>query len=137
MAAVGINCFFSGSSAANIEVSDYVKDTGRHIASSRSPDQNGNSNAVLLATLGDRAMTALGSHTMKDYYRQIAVGVGNQISVTSMRLDNTDGVLRSLTEQREVIKASIYDQASLMMLYERMFQAGVLSIPLPKPKKQS
>lgn len=124
LAAVGINCFFSGSSAANIEVSDYVKDTGRHIASSRSPDQNGNSNAVLLATLGDRAMTALGSHTMKDYYRQIAVGVGNQISVTSMRLENTDGVLRSLTEQREVISGvDINDQASLMMLYERMFQA--------------
>lgn len=124
LAAVGMNSFFSGSTANSIDISDYVKNNARNIAVYRNPEQNGNSNAVLMAQLGDKAMTTLGSHTMKDYYRQIAVGLGNQISVVGMHYENTSGVLRSLSEQREVISGvDVNDQAALMMLYERMFQA--------------
>jgi flagellar hook-associated protein 1 FlgK len=119
-----MNCFFSGTTAISMDTTDYVKDSGRNIATSRSPEKTGNSNVVLLAKLGDQTQASLGSNTMKDYYRQIAVGLGNQISVVQMKYDNTDGVLRSLSEQREVISGvDINDQASLMMLFERMFQA--------------
>ena len=124
LAAVGLNCFFSGSTANTIDLSDYVRDAGRHIATSRNAEMNGNSNATLLAKLGNEAMAALGAYNMKDYYRNITVGLGNQISVTQMQYDNTEGVLRSLSEQREVVSGvDINDQASLMMVYERMFQA--------------
>jgi flagellar hook-associated protein 1 FlgK len=124
LAATGMNCFFSGTTAISMDTTDYVKDSGRNIATSRSPEKTGNSNVVLLAKLGDQTQASLGSNTMKDYYRQIAVGLGNQISVVQMKYDNTDGVLRSLSEQREVISGvDINDQASLMMLFERMFQA--------------
>lgn len=124
LAAVGLNCFFSGSDAASIDVSDYVKNASGKVASTRSIDKNGNSNAVLLAKLGDQAFDALGSLSIKDYYRQTVADLGNQISITEMQTENAQGVLRSLQQQREQISGvDINDQASLMMLYERMFQA--------------
>lgn len=124
LAAVGMNCFFSGTTANDIGLSDFISSSSRHIATSRSPLQNGSTNAALLAKLGDKALGALGSYTMKDYYRQIAVGLGNDISVTQMQYENTEGVLRGLSEQREVVSGvDINDQASLMMMFERMFQA--------------
>ncbi|HDS84160.1 MAG TPA: flagellar hook-associated protein FlgK [Phycisphaerales bacterium] len=124
LAAVGLNCFFSGTDANSMDVSDYVKNAGGRIAATRSPEKNGNDNAVLLAQIGDQPFESLGLLSIKDYYRQTAVGLGNQISITRMQYENADGVLRSLRQQREEISGvDINDQAGLMMLYERMFQA--------------
>ncbi len=124
LAAVGVNCFFSGADASSMAVSDYVSGSGGSIASARSTDKNGSGNAVMLARIADRQMADLGSMTIKDYYRQIAVGLGNRMSVTQMQHENTQGVMRSLHQQREEISGvDINDQAGLMMVYERMFQA--------------
>ena len=124
LAAAGMNVFFSGADAGSMDLSDYVKDSGRKIAVYRSAEQDNNGNAVLLAKLRDRTFKSLGSLSMKDYYRQTVIGLGNQISVTQMQYDNADGVLRSLTQQRDAVSGvDINDQASLMMVYERMFQA--------------
>lgn len=124
LSATGMNVFFSGSDAGSMDLSDYVKDSGRKIAVYRSAEQDNNGNAVQLAQLRDMTFESLGSLSMKDYYRQTVIGLGNQISVTQMQYDNADGVLRSLTQQRDAVSGvDINDQASLMMVYERMFQA--------------
>jgi flagellar hook-associated protein FlgK len=124
LAAAGMNVFFSGADAGSMDLSDYVKGSGRKIAVYRSAEQDNNGNAVLLAKLRDQTFKSLGSLSMKDYYRQTVIGLGNQISVTQMQYDNADGVLRSLMQQRDAVSGvDINDQASLMMVYERMFQA--------------
>lgn len=124
LAAVGINTFFSGSDAKSMDLSDYVESSGRNIAVSRSAEQSDNDNAVLISKLGDTEFEVLGSMSIKDYYSQTVVDLGNQISVTQMQYDNAEGVLNSLTQQRDTVSGvDINDQASLMMVYERMFQA--------------
>jgi flagellar hook-associated protein 1 FlgK len=124
LAAAGMNVFFSGVDSGSMDLSDNVKNSGRKIAVYRSPDQDNNGNAVLLAKLRDQTFASLGSLSMKDYYRQTVIGLGNDISVTQMQYENADGVLRSLTQQRDAVSGvDINDQASLMMVYERMFQA--------------
>jgi len=124
LAAVGINTFFSGSDANSINLSDYIRDAGYRIASARSYEKTDNANAIAMARVGEKAIEAMGSMTVKDYYRQTAVGLGNLISVSQMQYDNASGVMQSLTQQRDAASGvDINDQASLMMVYERMFQA--------------
>ncbi len=124
LAAVGINTFFSGTDASSINVSDYIQGSSRRIASSRNYEKSDNLNALQLARLAETALPELGAMTLKEYYRQTAIDLGNQISVTQMQSENADGVLRALTQQREVVSGvDINEQASLMMIYERLFQA--------------
>jgi flagellar hook-associated protein 1 FlgK len=124
LAAVGINCFFSGIDATSIGVCSDVAGSGSLIAVSRSVEMTDNRNAVLMGDLGDLAMSSLDGLSLKEYYRGLATDVGNQISVMQMRHDNTEGVLRNLSNQRDSASGvDINEEATKMLVYERMFQA--------------
>ena len=124
LAAVGINCFFSGTDAGSMELSSRISNNSSLIAASRSFSMNDNRNALLMAQLGDTAMTALGGFTPKEYYRNLTSDIGNDISSKQISLENTEGVLRSLRNQRdETSGVDINEEATKMLVYERMFQA--------------
>ncbi|MHC4960703.1 MAG: flagellar hook-associated protein FlgK [Planctomycetota bacterium] len=124
LAAVGINSFFSGTDADSIGVSDFVRNNGSNIAVSRTVEMTDNLNATAIADLGDSAQDALGKLSPKQFYRKLVVDLGNEVSIAEMRHSNAQSIHRSLEQQRDEISGvDINDQASLMMLYERMFQA--------------
>ncbi len=124
LAAVGINSFFSGTDADSIAVSDFVKDNGSNIAVSRTVEMTDNLNAAAISALGDSAQDALGKLSPKQFYRKLVIDLGNEVSVTEMQHSNIQSIHRSLEQQRDEISGvDINEQASLMMLYERMFQA--------------
>ncbi|OQY07129.1 MAG: flagellar hook-associated protein FlgK [Planctomycetales bacterium 4572_13] len=124
LAAVGINSFFSGTDADSIAVSDFVRDNGSNIAVSKTVEMTDNLNAGAIAALGDSAQDALGKLSPKEFYRKLVIDLGNEVSVTEMQHNNAQSIHRSLEQQRDEISGvDINDQASLMMLYERMFQA--------------
>jgi flagellar hook-associated protein 1 len=123
LTATGINCFFSGVDAGSIAVSDHVKESGGNIAVSRSVEKSDSANALALAAIGDTEFSGLSNLSPKSYYRNLATDVGNQISVTKARQENTEGVWRNLSEQRsQVSGVDMNDEAAKMLLYERMFQ---------------
>jgi flagellar hook-associated protein FlgK len=107
LAAAGINCFFSGNEANSIAVSEFVADNGHNLAVSRSVEMTDNANAVAMGKLGDVGMAALTGLSSKEYYRQLTVGLGNQISITQMQYDNSDGIIQSLSKQREEVRPGI------------------------------
>ncbi|RKY06488.1 MAG: flagellar hook-associated protein FlgK, partial [Planctomycetota bacterium] len=124
LAAVGINSFFSGTDADSIAVSDFVRDDGSNIAVSKTVEMTDNLNAGAIAALGDSAQDALGKLSPKEFYRKLVIDLGNEVSVTEMQHNNAQSIHRALEQQRDEISGvDINDQASLMMLYERMFQA--------------
>jgi flagellar hook-associated protein 1 FlgK len=127
LAAAGINCFFSGTTSASIAVTDYVGNSVNgvdRIAVSRSVGMDDNANILEMAKLADTGMSALGGLGPKKYYRNIATDIGRQISVAQMRQDSTSGTWRSLSQQRDEISGiDMNDEASKMLVFERMFQA--------------
>lgn len=124
LASVGINCFFSGNSASSFALGADIAQSTRNIAVSGNPAQGDNANALAIAQLGKTAADSLGGLTAKDYYRNLTVDVGNQISFTQLQYDNSQGIHKSLSEQRDQVSGvDINDQAMQMMIYERMFQA--------------
>jgi len=126
-AAVGINCFFSGTTSTSIAVTDYVGNSVNgvdRIAVSRSVGMDDNANILEMAKLTDTDMSALGGLGPKKYYRDIATDIGRQISVAQMRRDSAAGIWRSLSQQRdETSGVDMNDEASKMLVFERMFQA--------------
>jgi flagellar hook-associated protein FlgK len=124
LAAAGINCFFSGTDASSVALNENIVQSGQNIAVSRSADQVDNANVAVLAQLGQTAITSLGGLTTTDYYRNLTVDVGNQLSFMQLQYDNSQGIYKNLEDQRnEVSGVDINDQAMQMMVYERMFQA--------------
>jgi len=124
LATVGINSFFSGTDADSIAVSDFVRDNGSNIAVSKTVEMTDNLNAAAIAALGDLTQDVLGQLSPKEFYRKLVVDLGNEASVTEMQHNNAQSIYRSLEQQRDEISGvDVNEQASLMMLYERMFQA--------------
>lgn len=124
LASVGINCFFSGNDASSFTLNGDIVQSTRNIATSRSANQSDNANAVAIAHLRQVGFDDLDGLTTKDYYRNLTVDVGNQISFTQLQYDNSQGIYRSLEGQRDQVSGvDVNDQAMQMMIYERMFQA--------------
>ena len=123
LAAVGLNCFFSGTNATSIAISDYAATSGSRIAVSRSVEMSDSSNILAMAKLGDTADSNLTALTPKAYYRGLATDIGNHISVAKIRGENANGVWMNLNRQRdEVSGVDMNDEAAKMLLFERMFQ---------------
>ena len=88
LAAVGINTFFSGDSAANMAVRSEISATPGRIATSLGPEMTDNSNAMRMAGVKDEAVSSLSSLTCGEFYRQLVVDIGQQLSVKQIRQDN-------------------------------------------------
>jgi flagellar hook-associated protein 1 FlgK len=127
LAATGINCFFSGTTSTSIAVTDYVSNSVNgvdRIAVSRSVGMDDNANVLEMAELADTGMSVLGGLGPKKYYREIATDIGRQISVSQMQQNSSTGIWRSLSQQRDEISGiDMNDEASKMLVFERMFQA--------------
>jgi flagellar hook-associated protein 1 FlgK len=127
LAATGVNCFFSGTTSISIAVTDYVSNSvngADRIAVSGSVGLDDNVNVLAMAKLGDSSIIDLGGLTLKQYYRDIATDIGEQISLAQVRQDTASGIWRSLTKQRdETSGVDMNDEAAKMLLFERMFQA--------------
>ena len=124
LAAVGLNTFFSGNSAMNIAVSSEISDTPGRIATALGADMTDNANALRMAAAKDQAVSNLNSLTIPEFYRRLATGIGQLISVRQMRQDNTEVVVQNLNNQQsELSGVDINDEAARMLLFEQMFRA--------------
>jgi flagellar hook-associated protein 1 len=124
LAAAGLNCFFSGTDASSIAVSDDITGSAQRIAVSRGFDKSDNANALAIARLASTSLDALGGASTSEYYRNLSTDVGTKITFTQTQYDNAEAIQRGLAAQRDEISGvDINDQAMKMMIFERMFQA--------------
>jgi flagellar hook-associated protein 1 FlgK len=124
LAAVGMNTFFSGNSAANIAVCSDILDSPDRVAASLGPDMFDNTNVNRMAALKDQAPGDLDSLTPDEFYRRMVTDIGQKLSIKKMRQDNIEGLLKGLNEQQgELSGVNINDEAAKMMVFEQMFQA--------------
>ncbi len=131
LTSVGINTFFSGSSASNIAIcQDVIADPGR-VATAMSDTMTDNRNIVRLGNIADQQIAALGNLTPSDHYRMLAAGIGRDVSVRFAKKTALQIVSNQLANQRDTISGvDINAEAAKMLLFEQMFQAmaKVLSV---------
>ena len=124
LAAVGINTFFSGSSATDIAVcSDLINTPGR-VATALGADLTDNNNALRLAGARDQAISSLNMMTPGEFYRRLIADIGQQISIKQLQHDNLQIMVQNLAnKQSEISGVDINDEAAQILIFEQMFQA--------------
>jgi flagellar hook-associated protein 1 FlgK len=123
LAAVGINTFFSGSSALNIAVCSDIAATPGRVASALGADMTDNANALRMAGLRDQTVTSLNSMTPGEFYRQMVTDIGQQLFVKQARKDNIESMVHNLgNQQSEISGVNINDEAARMLVFEQMFK---------------
>ena len=123
LAAVGINTFFSGSSALNIAVCSDIAATPGRVASALSADMTDNANALRMEGLRDKALTSLNSMTPGEFYRQMVTDIGQQLFVKQARKANIESMVQNLADQQgEISGVNINDEAAKMLIFEQMFK---------------
>ncbi len=124
LAAVGLNTFFSGSSATDITVDTAIINSPGRIATAIGADTTDNINALRLANLRYQAASSLNSYTFEEYYHRLIADIGQQISVKQLRQDNIEAILQNLANrQSDISGVNINDEAAQMLIFEQMFQA--------------
>lgn len=124
LAAAGINTFFSGSTATDIEVRSDIINSPALIATALGSETTDNTNAMRMAGLKDQALSSLNDMTPGEFYNKLVTNTGQLLSVKQMRHDNMEIILQNLNNQQgEVSGVNINDEAAQMLIYEQMFQA--------------
>jgi len=124
LATAGINTFFSGSNASNIEVCSDISAAPGRIATALGQDINDNNNALRMADLRNQAVTDLDSMTPDEYYRRLITDIGLQVSVRQSRQKNVEVMVQNLANQQsEISGVNINDEAARMLIFEQMFKA--------------
>lgn len=122
--ATGLNTFFSGSDCLDISVNSAIISDPSRIATSLGSDFSDNINIARMAGVQNKAVTALGSMTVGNFYRKMVVDFGQQLSVKQMQRENTEVMVQNLmTQQGQISGVDINAEAALMLTYEQMFQA--------------
>jgi len=124
LVAVGINTFFSGSSAANMAVCADISANPGRIATSLGLDMTDNNNALRLAELKDEAVSGLGEMTPGQFYRRLVTDIGQQLYVKQIQQNNVEEIVHNLSSQQsEISSVDINDEAAQILIFEQMFQA--------------
>jgi flagellar hook-associated protein 1 FlgK len=125
LAAVGLNTFFTGNSAENMQLNSSIAESPSKIASFLTDDTTDNTNVLRFSRMQDTRSAALGDTTISGYYQQLVTNVGADVSLKQSRVDNIDAVTKNLKAQREETSGvDINDEAAKMLVFERMFEAS-------------
>lgn len=125
LAALGMNTFFSGSSAADIAVRpEMVADPGLLAAATVNVVGDGN-NAGRLSGLLNESTSALGGVSILDFYNRIANGVATDGSAARNDVEASEAVAVALSEQRQAVSGVSLDEEAIDLLkFERAFQGA-------------
>ncbi len=124
LSSVGINTFFSGSSASDIAVCSEIANSPSRVATALGSDMTDNANVVKMAGLQDVSISGLNSSTPGAFYRQLITDLGQTISSKQMQQDNIEAILHSLGSRREEISGvDVNEEAANMLAVQQMYQA--------------
>ncbi len=124
LAAAGMNTFFVGNSAMNMNVRATLKEDSSQLAFARGMSGDDNTNVLKMSKIGQADSEALGGISIHEFYRRIAVGIGQDVEIRQARHKSIEQVTLQLSNQRDEISGvDINEEAAKLMMFEQMFQA--------------
>jgi flagellar hook-associated protein 1 len=133
LAALGINTFFTGSTAADLNVNAVVKADPAKFAASQGGLGADTANAVQLAAFPDQAIPSRNGSSISTIYNQMVGQVTQQSSQAKAAAEGAQNFEQALRGQETAISGvSIDEEAIQMITYQKSYQAaaryiGVLS----------
>ncbi len=123
LAALGINTFFSGSTAQSMGVVSDIEENESLIAAGSSSSIGDNSNAIRLLGLDSQLIVA--GSTFGDHITETVTRVGLELESTDRNVDAEDGVFNALaTLKLETVGVSIDEELARLLGLEQLFNAS-------------
>lgn len=120
LAALGLNTFFRGESAASISIDATILQESSRFAVGRSGDNADTSNVIRIAGL--RESTSLVSNqTLSEYIHEMHVEIGFQVSTDTAVRESVQSLQTQLQDQRDSVSAVDLNEE---MVYLQQFQKG-------------
>ena len=124
LAAFGVNTFFKGSGADDIQVKSELKDQPSLLAVSLDGVGKGAANALKLADAFESATDQLGGQTIREIYNNIVVDTTQEVSSQKTATEGLRNFYQTLEAKHlGTSGVSLDEEAIRMMLYQRSFQA--------------
>ncbi|MEZ0264135.1 MAG: flagellar hook-associated protein FlgK [Phycisphaerae bacterium] len=125
LAALGVNNFFTGSSALDISVSQTLKASPTLLAASKNGNKGDNQTALAIAALESGRLAGLGGVSLKESYQGMVNGVSVAAATAKNNAEATRAVKETLETQRESLSGvSLDEEAVNLMRQQRAFQAA-------------
>jgi flagellar hook-associated protein 1 FlgK len=129
LAALGVNTFFTGNSAATIGVNQTVQSDPTQVAASGNGEAGDNTTALAISKLGAQTSATLGNESINGYYANIISTVGTQAETATNQANATQAVNETLQSQQQAISGvSVNEEAINMLMQQRTFQAASMVI---------
>jgi flagellar hook-associated protein 1 FlgK len=125
LAAAGINTFFSGRDAVDIQVNPKLQEDADFLAISRGGIGQDTDVLTDLIDLVDRPLESLDGSSVRDIYEQTVTGLGQRISLQESAAEGLENLYATLQSQHLAITGVNIDEESINLItYQRAFQAS-------------
>lgn len=125
LASLGINTFFTGSTASDLGVSRVMTADPSKFAASRSGIDGDTQNAVAMAGFADRLLDSADGKSISDIYDQLVSGVTQGSAVAKSVAEGFRTFETTLKGQQLAVSGvNLDEEAVSMMSYQRAFQAS-------------
>ena len=125
LAAAGINTFFTGRSALDIDVNANLKENTDLLAVSKGGIQNDTEALAELVGVVDRSHDFLDNDSVRGKYEQTITGLGQRIALQQSSVQGLGDFYATLRSQHLATSGVNIDEESIRMIsYQRAFQAS-------------
>jgi len=125
LASLGVNTFFSGSSASDIGVNSVVSANPSLLAVGRNQNTGDNSNALAIAALNTQGLPALGGQSLTGLWSQHVEDYASRLANTTSQVAAASTVNQSLTAQQQSVSGVNVDEETInLMAYERAYEGS-------------
>ncbi|MFK7738709.1 MAG: flagellar hook-associated protein FlgK [Planctomycetota bacterium] len=129
LVATGMNPFFLGSSASDIEVNEELLSTPDRLAAGIGLASGDDGNLARLVALRDQDLGKLDTNSIEDYYADLVGDIGFETAAARGTLEAQDQLLSQLEADRQSISGVNIDEEMVDMLrYQQSYEAAARMI---------
>lgn len=125
LAALGLNTFFTGSTALDLGVNEIAQGDPGKFAASRGGIAADMENAVILAGFFDRPLESQNGNSLSEIYEQMVGGITQGSAVTGALTDGANSFLETLNGQKLATSGVSIDEETINLIgYQQAYQAS-------------
>ena len=122
---LGVNTFFTGSNAADINVTSLLQEDPSHLAIGSGHILGSGQTALAIAGLQDQEVDGLSGRSLREYWQESVTSLAVKTNGAAAKAESTSLVRSSLYAQTQSVSGVSIDEESVNLLtFQRQFQAA-------------